>query len=1073
MAPEQANGEVDKVDARCDVFGLGAILCEILTGRPPYSGASALEVLRKAGHADLAEALARLDACGAAPELVGLAKRSLAAGSADRPLHAGQLAEAMASYRESMGARLRQAELAQAEARARAAEERKRRRLTVGLAASVLLTILVAGGAWLWIAQQRAERERQARELQAELTGEAEEALAQAISLRGQVRAGGDPGKLAQARAEARRAETLLERLPEQAGLGGRVRGLLQKLNEEEADRRLLARLEEVRLLKAEMGPRDTRFDDRPAVAQYEAALRTYGVALGDPPRKVGARIRQRPPDVQARVVAALDDWLILLLKHRKGKEARWLAGVLAQADPDPWRKRLRVARIQAGVLAEADPNPWRERLRGARIQGLRAKLEGLAREPGLAGQPPQTLLMLGEGLRACGAHQQSQVVLRAAQVRYPDDFWINYELARQIWVQNTNPADAVRFFAICAALRPRTPLPHSTLGAALWRAGDLDGAIRACRHALTLKPETMMAHFNLGCALFDKGDTAGALAAWRRGLVLRPRYAGLHYQVGQALRQQGDLAGAVVSYRRVVDLDPDNARGHLNLGVCLQGLGRLDEALASYRRAIHLDPKWAPAHHDLGMCLQARGELDEALAFYRRAIHLDPKLAPAHIGLGLCLRARGRLDEAIAAFRKATEIDPGGGQGHDSLVEALLRRGRFAEARMAAERGLELVPAREPRRPPLREKLQRSEWLLALDARLPALLLGKERPAPPEQLNLARLCRDHGRPHAAAQLYAAAFAARPALADDLGSANRYHAACAAARAGLRRQALAWLRADLALWTRLLQSGKSVGGALVAWQTDPALADVRDPAPLARLPAGERKEWERLWADVKAVLASDPLAQGRAHAARREWAPAADCYARALKLAPAEEGHVAFEHAAVLLLSGDRPGYARACARMVDRCGKAPGLRAYHVARACTLAPGVKDAARAGELARAELTTYAGQFWSLTQRGALLCRAGSFKEAVPLLQQSLKADGKPGRAVLNRLWLALANHQLGKAEEARRWLGTARAWLDQYRDGMPPRAEEEGLDLHNWLEAHVLLREAHALLEATPAAGKR
>ena len=82
-----------------------------------------------------------------------------------------------------------------------------------------------------------------------------------------------------------------------------------------------------------------------------------------------------------------------------------------------------------------------------------------------------------------------------------------------------------------------------------------------------------------------------------------------------------------------------------------------------------------------------------------------------------------------------------------------------------------------------------------------------------------------------------------------------------------------------------------------------------------------------------------------------------------------------------------------------------------------------------------------------------------------LVEQSLKAEATPGRAVVNWLWLALAHHRLGKAEEAQRWLRKAQAWLDQYRDGMPTRAEQElGLHFHNWLEAHVLRREAEALI---------
>ena len=76
MAPEQARGLLDTLDERADVFGLGAILCEMLTGLPPYTGPSGDEVYRKAARADLAEALARLDGCARAEAELVAAGRS-------------------------------------------------------------------------------------------------------------------------------------------------------------------------------------------------------------------------------------------------------------------------------------------------------------------------------------------------------------------------------------------------------------------------------------------------------------------------------------------------------------------------------------------------------------------------------------------------------------------------------------------------------------------------------------------------------------------------------------------------------------------------------------------------------------------------------------------------------------------------------------------------------------------------------------------------------------------------------------------------------------------------------------
>src|SRR5262249_55665619 len=137
---------------------------------------------------------------------------------------------------------------------------------------------------------------------------------------------------------------------------------------------------------------------------------------------------------------------------------------------------------------------------------------------------------------------------------------------------------------------------------------------------------------------------------------------------------------------------------------------------------------------------------------------------------------------------------------------------------------------------------------------------------------------------------------------------------------------------------------------------------------------------------------------------------------------------------------------------------------------ACTLAPdSVENAALPGQRADNELKKAQGAFWSLTEQGALAYRAGRYDQAATLFERSLQADNKPGRAVLNWLWLSLVEHRRGKPAEARAWLEKATKFLDQFPQGIPEKEDDRGLHLHNWLEAQVLRREA----ERTLGLGKR
>jgi serine/threonine-protein kinase len=248
------------------------------------------------------------------------------------------------------------------------------------------------------------------------------------------------------------------------------------------------------------------------------------------------------------------------------------------------------------------------------------------------------------------------------------------------------------------------------------------------------------------------------------------------------------------------------------------------------------------------------------------------------HTRLGYYQWQQGKLDEAIAAFRDALKLNPEYPEAHCGLGIALSDSGRLAEALTALKRGHELGMEQPGWRQLSAQWVQQCERLLALEQKLPAMLQGAPPKDAAEQLTVADLCQQpYKRLYAAAaRFYADAFAADPKLADNLRASVRYNAACAAALAGcgqgkddpppddqararLRQQALDWLHADLARWAKQRENAQpetraAVEKTLRHWQTDPDLAGVRDPEAVAKLPDAERQAWQKLWADVNALL---------------------------------------------------------------------------------------------------------------------------------------------------------------------------------------------------------------------------
>jgi tetratricopeptide (TPR) repeat protein len=657
MSPEQARGESTSLDARCDVFGLGAILCVILTGKPPYDGTTHPQVYQQAVQGDLFGAYERLAACAADQELVDIARRCLAADASDRPHDAGVVALAITEYRASVAERLHEAELERAAAEAKAEGERKSRRLTLALAAATLAFLLLGVGAWFWLDRERAQK----RELFARGI---EEQLRQAERLRekGKTAPIGELSPWTEALAHVRAARENLTYDRDMPALRQRLEDLSTALEVEFRDRQMLAQLETIRLIKSQ-----AKSFDRHGAAEYAAAFAAYGVDVEHLSLEEAVEeIRNRA--IAPELAAALDDWAD---SCDDAKQRKHLLDVAGLADGDAWRKRLRAAMLarDRDTLADA------------------------ARAPEVDHLPATTLYLLGQALANVGDSVESIRLLQRAQRLHPDDFWINFRLALQLELDNPpRSVEAVRFYTAALAVRKQSAGAHLSLGVALAGSKALDEAIAEYREALNLQKDYPLAHYNLGNALKDKRSFDEALAEYREAIRLKPNYVEAYNNLGSLLADLDRTEEAIEAFSKALQIAANHASSHHNLALAWMRLGRIDEALDACRRAVHYEGN-AGYYNTLGLLLEKKDRLNDAVAAYKRAIELDKNYPVSHYNLGLLYLRLGQPALAQAEIQESLRLRPQNATAWYNLGTTAINRGENEKAISALKKAVEIDP--------------------------------------------------------------------------------------------------------------------------------------------------------------------------------------------------------------------------------------------------------------------------------------------------------------------------------------------------------------------------------------------
>jgi serine/threonine protein kinase/Flp pilus assembly protein TadD len=547
---------------------------------------------------------------------------------------------------------------------------------------------------------------------------------------------------------------------------------------------------------------------------QYQIAFRAWGLDVdATPAGQAAGKLAERPDVVRTAVAAGLDGWAALRRRTGQG-DWRRLGDLAARTDPDTSPGRAELRTLLGGDALRSEAVAAAARAIGPGFGPLGA-LATLAPGPGLA------------------------------------------RLREQVRRRESTPSPAVLLLA-----------------RALQEAGDGPGAERLLRAAARVHPREAALWGALG-RLLEGGaapDWAGAVECYQAARVANPA---LGVKLAEALANAGRAGEGVALLQDLVRERPGVPDLRCYLGNALKEQGRVKEAEAEYRAALRLKPDLPEARNNLGVALSDQGRVKEAEAELRAALRLRPDLPEAHNGLGNALKDQGRVKEAEAEYREALRLRPDYPEARNNLGFLLRAQGRFAESLAEFRRGHELGSRQPGWSYPSAEWVREAERLVTVDAALTAALRAGSAPADARQAaEFAQMCLEYrNRTAAAARFFAEAFADAK-VAADLRAQRRYNAARAAAlaaagkgldatrlpakaRTTLRRQALAWLRADLTVWEQFAgnpQARATIQQTLRHWQEDTDLAALRDPGALVALPADEREAWQALWADVDRLL---------------------------------------------------------------------------------------------------------------------------------------------------------------------------------------------------------------------------
>jgi tetratricopeptide (TPR) repeat protein/tRNA A-37 threonylcarbamoyl transferase component Bud32 len=680
MAPEQARGDTADVGPLSDLYALGAILYELLTGRPPFVGATMMETVLQVRSQDPVPPTRLQPKCPRDLETICL--KCLQKEPNKRYAHCQALVDDLRHFLDGEPIKARPV------GRIERAWRWCRRNPRIAALSAVVGGLLLALTAALVVVGVRFGMEREAVADTRKVAGERLERATEAIAAGNFQRARdllywSDPllvshPDLAEMRSGLDTLKAQVDTYAEFRQLLDNARfaswfGSLQQRKEgEKYGRQLLALYDDVegRTGKGAAGlpplnaEQEQLFKEDVFEAFLTAALVAQQLAKG------GGEAAERQAAQQG------IDWLNRAEQILPGTRALYVNraqfyGTLGNREAD----KADLERAKAILPASAVDHFWHGFANHLRGEEARRKNDAKAAQ---------------ECYRLEIAEYAAFLQLR------PDHFWgyFNWAVCHAQLVEAHDLHDDLVRFTVCIRLRPDLPWPYNNRGTIHLNLKEYDLAVADFTAALERNDQYAEAYANRGLAYAAQFKDDAALEDFHKAVTLEPDYAPAYTARAEIFRKRKQFVEEVRDYTRLLPLTADKAALYEKRAAAYRALNQPDEAIQDYSRLIELNPKDLQVRASRSELLLGRKRYAEAREDFTRILDAAPKAT-------VIWRARAILnwqnlkdfDAALEDFAEFAKLAPKDPEPHRCIGVILLGRRQYGPALEALQKALDLRP--------------------------------------------------------------------------------------------------------------------------------------------------------------------------------------------------------------------------------------------------------------------------------------------------------------------------------------------------------------------------------------------